>query len=319
MLDCGARTEVHKPSKFTLIPFLRVVPGSVYRYQLMDPPFIPESGRTRYSSGVFGKSDPADGQPPTQPKQYPGKLTATSRRSLVRAINLLLAISLPKKAVQFSTGKEFTFRVNFITLTLPAPQGDVTDEQLKRGPLKSWLKYWTRETGGMSYVWRAERQANGNLHFHIVSDRYILYTELRDTWNHRLNSLGFIDTFAEKHGHRHPNSTDVHAVAHIRNLAAYIAKYMSKQTQEADGIGGRVWDCSTNLKTKKRVEYMVDADTEDFWKMLTTKFPKRTWATDFCAGVWLNEKQMQQNLPAPVAADYANWLESIRNPQGGEK
>jgi hypothetical protein len=319
MSRCGVSSARHKPSVRTEIPFLRVTPGGVYRYSIWDPPYIPDQGRM-YRPGMLSLDAlQAQGKDSERVKNYPGKMTATSRRSMVRAINLLLAISLPKKAVQFKTGKEFTFRVNFITLTLPAPQGDVTDEQLKRGALKSWLEYWRREAKGMSYVWRAERQGNGNLHFHITTDRYILYTDLRDTWNNRLNSLGFIDNFEAKHGHRFPNSTDVHAVAHIRNLASYIAKYMSKQDKDTDAIDGRVWDCSTNLKAKHRCEYIVDTDLEEIWSSLIKKFPNRQWSTDFAAGVWLTESQMKKHLPERIQSDYAQWLESIRNPQGYEK
>lgn len=44
----------------------------------------------------------------------------------------------------------------------------------------------------------------------------------------------FKDTF----GHTDPNSTDVHAVYKVKNIAAYISKYMSKDADKATTIKG---------------------------------------------------------------------------------
>lgn len=301
------------PGIRTEIPIFRISPGGVYMYSMWDPPYIPDhSDNARRSRSSQLDATSATPTLP-HPKNYPGRMTPTSRRSLIRAINLLVAIALPKKAVHFQSGREFTFRVNFITLTLPASQGAVTDKELKRGPLKNWLRYWSREARGMSYVWRAERQANGNLHIHITTDRYILYSDIRDTWNNRLDALGFIDSFEAKHHHRHPNSTDVHAVAHVRNLANYIAKYMSKQDREPDGIEGRVWDCSANLKADIRCEYAVDHDIAQLFQRLQEQYPHRTWSTEWAGGIRLSEEEMKHALPDSFMRDYEAYLQQVRS------
>ena len=243
---------------------------------------------------------------------YSGILSVSAKSKLIRSINLLVAISLPKKAKHFDSGKEFTFRVNFITLTLPSPQGEVSDEDLKKSCLKSWLEYWKDKLPGMSYVWRAERQKNGNLHFHVTTDRYILYSNIRDTWNNRLAKFGFISAFEKKNGHRHPNSTDVHAVANIRNLGAYIAKYMSKTESVAQPIKGKVWDCSANLKRKDSCSIHVAHFDYESFTIIRESFPEMCFDSDFCSGFRISETLAQRVLPISWQLEYQKYLTRIR-------
>jgi len=197
--------------------------------------------------------------------QYSGVMTAFAKKRLRRAIQLMVAISLPKEAQHFKTGKYFKFRVNFITLTLPFEQGEHTDKSIKSLALDPWIKRMKRKRGLKSYVWRAEKQANGNLHFHIITDTWIHYQAIRDDWNECLQRFGYIDKFQERHGHRNPNSTDVHAVWRIKNLAAYFVKYMSKNSKGCDVINGKLWDCSENLKVKDACEVLLEGTDLERW------------------------------------------------------
>lgn len=280
---------------------VKVTPGLVLAYSVMDPPFRRSALDITAHHAV---------QPPTA--LYTGILSPSAKKKLIRAINLLVAIAEPKKAIHFETGKEFTFRVNFITLTLPAPQGSITDKELKQKCLKQWLEYWKDQLPGMSYVWRAERQKNGNLHFHLVSDRYLHYKRIRETWNRCLESTGLINRFEEKHGHRHPNSTDVHAVKHVRNLGAYIAKYMSKTESKAQPIQGRVWDCSKNLKRKDTCSFPASSTDHEQFAALMDAHPSAVFSTEHCGGVRLSESEMQRELPAPWLAEYQAYLARIK-------
>lgn len=280
---------------------VKVMPGMIVAYSVLDPP------PRRIPLDITGHQ----GVPP--PKAlYTGILSPSAKKKLVKAINLLVAISEPKKAVHFETRKEFMFRVNFITLTLPSEQGAITDKELKQKCLKQWLEYWKDKLPGMSYVWRAERQKNGNLHFHLVTDRYIHYKAIRESWNRCLASTGLIDRFQEKHGHRHPNSTDVHAVKHVRNLGAYIAKYMSKTESKAQPIEGRVWDCSANLKRKDACAFPASGQDYDTFQALMDAHTDAAFATEHCGGVRLTESQMEAELPPAWLTEYIAYLARIR-------
>lgn len=231
----------------------------------------------------------------------------------MKAINLLIAIALPKRAPYLDKPGEFTFRINFLTLTLPCAQGNVTDSQLKSQCLAPWIRIWKKKCPGLSYVWRAERQKNGNLHFHLITDKYVPWQQMRDTWNDCLSKFHFIDKFQEKHHHRNPNSTDVHSVQKIRDLAAYVAKYMSKNTKENQPTPGRCWDCSANLKVKHRTTIVRDTETADLWEVLYNKLIDKSWENEYSQGIRMTEKEMEEMLPRDWFNQYQAFLKSVRD------
>ncbi|GAH86291.1 unnamed protein product, partial [marine sediment metagenome] len=55
------------------------------------------------------------------------------------------------------------------------------------------------------YVWRAEKQENGNIHFHFIVDNFIPWNELRNTWNRIQQNLGYISRFSEAQRLKHIN------------------------------------------------------------------------------------------------------------------
>lgn len=243
---------------------------------------------------------------------YTGQLTKYAKKRLKRAIELLVASSVYKEATHFKTGKKFKFKVNFITLTLPAAQKEISDKELKSKCLDVWIKRAKRKYGLKSYVWRAERQKNGNIHFHIMSDCYIRYDKIRDDWNSVLSRYHFIDDFYEQHGHRRPNSTDVHAVSKIRNLAAYMVKYMSKEEKEGDKIEGKVWDCSVNLKTKDKCEMWLDEEELEMWNKALEDPETRKIEDDRYTLIGLNSKQFRKYVRGEPRRKYEEFLRRIR-------
>jgi hypothetical protein len=48
----------------------------------------------------------------------------------------------------------------------------------------------------------------------------------------------------------HPNSTDVHSLLFIRDIDAYLIKYLQKSEQN-QGVKGRMWGCSQSLSLIK--------------------------------------------------------------------
>lgn len=244
---------------------------------------------------------------------YDGLLNLYSIKRLKRAIDLIIAISKEKEAINFKDGKPFKFKLNFVTLTLPARQGSISDKEIKRECLDVWFKSAKRIFKLNNYVWRAERQKNGNLHFHIISDCYMPFDQLRDSWNQRLERLGFITAFEKIHGHRHPNSTDVHSIKKVRDLSAYMVKYMCKLKKNEQKIDGKVWDCSKNLKRKDSVEFLIDSTTSDMITAAIEKYNCRFKKTDNCTLVFMDEKQFNQVITGIHKKAYDEWLNSIRN------
>lgn len=103
-----------------------------------------------------------------------------------------------------------------------------SDEEIKQICLKNFIDRLARSHGLQHYIWRAEAQANGNIHFHLTTDVYVHYKEVRRVWNESVELLGYVSEYERIWHHRDPNSTDIHSVKHVKKLVYYLSKYMAK-------------------------------------------------------------------------------------------
>lgn len=192
-----------------------------------------------------------------------GTLSHGAKKRLKQSIELLIDISPKKWFTVPSTGKRFQFQITFLTLTLSAPQKDISDKTIVKTLLEPILQTLRRKYKATSYVWRAEKQKNGNLHFHITTNQYIPYDSIRDDWNRVQQKLHFIDQFESTNGHRNPNSTDIHSVRGVRDLARYMVKYMSKDVPEHLKVNCKQWDCSKDLKIRQNIAIEIDTQVHE--------------------------------------------------------
>lgn len=325
-----------------VIPIVQIRPNMAVIYNRIEwPGPRPVRDRDRVSLSTYQEKHDIKSE-----KTYQGTLSPGSKKRLQRSINLLVAQAEWKTATHFDSGREFQFKVNFVTLTLPSPQGDVSDKDIKKTCLDNWLKAMRYRYRLKSYVWRAERQYNGNVHFHVTTDTYLPFDNLCNEWNHQLEKLGLIDAFADKHGYRSPNSTDIHSVQKIDNLAAYMVKYMSKDPAEhlqevnakraAAGkspivpedhpyraiegqptwdqpLAGKVWDCSKNLKFKDSCEEIIDAEIGKEIQELVDSDPDSTKSTDHCFLIFFNGRDPATFLTGRLFGAYVTYLLRVRN------
>lgn len=161
-----------------------------------------------------------------------GLISLKASKKVRDAINWLIYLSEIKSYWNKKQKKQIRFRLSFTTLTLSANQ-NLTDNQIKSEFFNQILTVLRTNYKVKHYVWRAEAQTNGRIHFHIICDKFIPWSELRSKWNNIQNKAGYIDSFKEKNKHRNPNSVDVHEIVNIKNLASYLAEYCTKQTKGA--------------------------------------------------------------------------------------
>lgn len=166
------------------------------------------------------------------------KLSQQSKRKLNKAISYMCHLAPEKKVKGVKYEGYMKFKVSFVTLTLSSQQQH-SDNEIKKTCLAPFLDYMRKVYHAKRFVWKAERQRNGNIHFHILFDVFIPYDKIRYQWNKCQNRLGYIDryfsnsnncsaihSFADSYNL--VNSTDVHSVKKIRDLKRYLAKYMIK-------------------------------------------------------------------------------------------
>lgn len=210
-------------------------------------------------------------QPPKFEKNK-GFLSEKANRQLRKSIDLFMCLNHPNMLIN-NEGSE---NITFATFTLPSSQikaingNDIeyyaTDLEIKKECFNPFLTELRTLKCVQLYVWRAEKQANGSIHFHVLLDRKIDYMWLRNRWNSYINKFGFVDRYSERMqklsendyiqmrinqtgkskkvgkiedfrkayqcgldcNWSNPNSTDIEKMDKIENVGAYVAKYMSK-------------------------------------------------------------------------------------------
>lgn len=192
-----------------------------------------------------------------------GTISPAARKRVSRSLDYFLFLAKPKTAVNYKTGRSFEFRIAFVTLTLASPQIH-SDKQIIEKVLQPLLNYLRKHYKIERYIWRAEKQKNGNLHFHLLIDKFIPYSDLKDRWNQYQQNLGYVTRYREnqlfwhKNGFKirdkllkfwneeaqynaylkgiqenwnNPNTTDIHSIKKVKNVKLYMLKYLTKNSQ----------------------------------------------------------------------------------------
>lgn len=238
-------------NKPQIIPQVSIHPDRINVYSTVEYPFF----RPTHENSLHNLSGH---------HQNFGRLSMQASRKLTKAADYLCYMATPKEQTNRWNGKACKFRLTFVTLTLSSAQihSDVTIKALF---LNQFLTEAKQRWHVSRYVWRAEKQLNGNIHFHILTDRFIPWSELRDVWNRIQNKLGYVNRYRDnlrkfhaggfhprndiikfwpiqkqlkayqfgcKTDWNNPNSTDIHNLRHVNNVKRYVAKYMSKNESE---------------------------------------------------------------------------------------
>lgn len=195
--------------------------------------------------------------------KYSGTVTVNAKKRMRKAITLLLQTTQYRSILNRITKRYVSHKISFITLTFPPHSFSSDAKKCHKQLLEPMLRVLRRRYQMKSYIWKCELQKNGSIHYHLTSDCYIPYSMLKEEWNNILNRNGCLDDFKRVYGSADPNSVDVKAVRKIKNLEAYLVKYITKEIESNSGINAKVWDCSMNLKAGKYFETEVDNSSQN--------------------------------------------------------
>ncbi|MDA3879131.1 MAG: hypothetical protein PF436_01965 [Prolixibacteraceae bacterium] len=189
---------------------------------------------------------------------YQGQITDTMTRKIKKRVTVWYNSILEHNNKSTVKGYRDRKRLIFVTLTLSASQrhDDVT---IKRKILKPFLRILREKHGFENYIWKAEKQQNGNIHFHLIADRYIKKELLTETWNKCQNALNYIDRFESKFECRDAPSTHVRVVKSGKMAIHYVSKYIGKGTGEKS-IEGAVCYTSNSLINLDYYKYDESGD-----------------------------------------------------------
>jgi len=145
----------------------------------------------------------------------------------------------------------------FLTLTVPAQVA--SDMDIKQRALHNFLRTITRYRHCKNYVWKAEAQERGAIHFHLVVDCFLFERATRRTWFNCLRGLGCIPE-----GMTIENASRLvhfHLIEDVDFIGERIGEYFESERDD-DGklyhkhdkskrvrdIEGRTWGCSDSLR-----------------------------------------------------------------------
>lgn len=164
------------------------------------------------------------------------KVRKKTKAALKRRVEILAEI------VRFTSRK-----LIFITLTLTEEQKH-NDKEVKRLLLNLFLIKMKR-LGIIAYVCKSEKQKNGNIHFHLIMDKFIDKEVIRKAW---LQSLRRGQYQADMENITKYPCSDVRAIKGVNQAVIYVSKYISKESDQE--ILGRAISMSKNLSN---IDYPV--------------------------------------------------------------
>lgn len=223
-----------------------------------------------------------------------GVSEATIRK--IRKHAICLSHLAQERQIQPYAGKIVNHLCLFITLTLPAQQLH-SDQEITKKLLGKFLNICRKRGLLANYLWRAEKQKNGNIHYHILTDSYAPHSTWRDIWNHCLHTLGYLERYQEKfrpmsfREYLHqpfnygkdrnqvarafargkgtdwstPPATHTEEVHNEKGVAAYLSKYLSKaDAQEDNYVLGRTWAASDSLRSATKA-FCSNRTFSEYW------------------------------------------------------
>jgi hypothetical protein len=255
---------------------------------------------------VYGRPDPPYQHKANkefrEAKTYSGNMKRGSIRRIRKTINVFLLKSPTQEILNPVSKKKIRFRLTFATITISDARLIDHKEAYKLG-LKPLLRWLRREVGGL-YIWKAELQKRGQVHWHITLNRFLHYKDLRDEWNRLQRSAGWLEGYEARTGHTDANSTDIRAVAKIERIDLYLAKYMAKDDPAAV-INGKVWGCSQELQKARYYEFEMDWEELDWLKGLEAAKLTKVVQLEHCTVISNNQKGLL--VPPRKREEFEAW------------
>lgn len=298
------------------IPVLKISPKSVSYYS--------------EHSHIF-KGDPIqpDCETLIKLRQHEGNLSQQGKKNLIESIErfyfFLQRANETKRAQKIKTKRT----LKFVTLTLASAQIH-SDNEIRKILLNQFLTEMREKFGLKNYIWKAEKQQNGNIHFHVIIDIFISHLEIRQIWNRIQNKLGYVDRFrsniaslgfdsyfdncrknnsqissdiivqrwqkGQRENWSNPPGTEIRQVEKVRKIGSYFAKYFSKASYLDPGFG-RIWFASRNISQDVSIRVNAYKEIMELGHYLREYFPNKLKYYDYCTVFWVDFRLYEKDCP----------------------
>lgn len=309
-------------------PTLSISPNGITVYNTWIGPRKKYYGEMEDEKKAFERSEHLKRNNPK------GTLSKKALKRIEMALKWLLFMSRDKKVYYRVIKKYVKFKVTFVTVTLASKQVH-SDNEIKSKCLNQLLTELRQVYNMKHYIWRAEKQKNGNIHFHILTNVFIPQDKLCSMWNRIQNKLGYVDryssfmndnikSFSDYYNmfmdsgtytqlmqryikgrackFKNPNSTDIHSVKKVKNIAAYLSKYFCKSTQESGDKGedkqsesfvnGKIWGLSQSLSELKTITIGIGSVLSNEINMVYDLMKQKVYQDKFFTFIRVSFKEL---------------------------
>lgn len=230
----------------------------------------------------------------------------------IRIACQVLSYAAKERKVRNSKGEYIKHLGMFITLTLPYEQKH-TDTEITKTILGTFLDKCRKLKILENYVWRAEKQKNGNIHYHVLTDSFANYSMIYRLWKIALEQFNYVTAYSEKfkkislreyiklnhnrnksinevtekyakgvrENWKNPPCIKVDYLSDIGSIGIYISKYTAKNKENTNIVSGRVWSCSQSVSKAVEV-FKKDSEFNKFWYQSGNEMMKRkVYETDY--------------------------------------
>lgn len=160
-------------------------------------------------------------------KAYSGYLSVSAKREIEKRLQCWFGAIFLNNKENVKDGKVRPYMPVMITVTLSDFQVH-DDKYIKRHMLQEFLKALSRKKNIKYTFWKAEAQQNGNIHFHILVDRFVDKKFVQGLWNYYQAKHGYLDRYKEIHGNLNAPSTKITGMVGNRSPISYVLKYIQK-------------------------------------------------------------------------------------------
>ena len=234
-------------------------------------------------------------------------------RKKIKKHVVVLNLFSEEKLFEDKNNQKVKGKCKFITLTLPADQ-EHTDQFITKNLLGGFLNMCRKENVLRNYVWRAEKQKRGNIHYHIITDCIVSNSLIYRIWLRQCSKFGYLKKYSdkfskmsfreyqfsqqstgasrerllyrynkgEKNNWEKPNCTDVKNVEGTDGIIKYLSKYLSKENNSDNIVKGRVWAASEGVRAAAEVLYKNQEFNKTAYEHAEQILRKEVEVFDFC-------------------------------------
>jgi hypothetical protein len=242
-------------------------------------------------------------------EKYKGYLSDNAKRKIHQRITSWATAINVYNSIQYSKYQRKEHKPVFLTLTLSG-KTELNHKEIKRKLLQQFLKRLIYEGIVTENFWKAELQNNGNIHFHIVIDKWIDKKKAQAIWNDIQGKNGLIKEFKKKYGHDNPPSTHVKGIDDLNKGVNYVMKYVSK-IEDNGIIEGSVYRFSkglTELKPFSISDSQVSMKGFNDW---LKRYAKLDYSGDYFTKFTIPDKKIIDTIPPQILESYRDYYLDI--------